>query len=73
MARAQREGLRLTPRQLFEQPTVAELALVAEQASGEETGDGGGVGAVPLTPIAHWFFEPSRWRRTTSTSRCCWV
>ena len=57
IAKANGEGLRLTPKQLFDSPTVAALAAVtgstpvvlAEQ--GEVTGD------VPLTPIQRWFFE----------------
>ena len=64
-ARARRAGLGLTPRQLFECPTVAAQAAVAvtldapavaETATGEAT----------LTPIQRWFFEqdfpnPSHW------------
>ena len=57
IARAAREGLRVTPRQLFEHQTVAELARVAD-ASTETVGEQGLViGAVPLTPIQSWFFE----------------
>jgi non-ribosomal peptide synthase protein (TIGR01720 family) len=57
IARAQQAGLRLTPRQLFQHQTVAELASVAESAvvSGEEQGPV--TGPVPLTPIQQWFFE----------------
>src|SRR5262249_2463437 len=57
IARAAREGLRLTPRQLFEHQTIAELAAVARFAEGARTEQGPVVGPVPLTPIQHWFFE----------------
>ncbi|HKH48745.1 MAG TPA: amino acid adenylation domain-containing protein, partial [Thermoanaerobaculia bacterium] len=56
VARARAAGLALTPRQLFEHQTVAELAAVAGApgwAGGEETVSG----PVPLTPIQRWFFE----------------
>lgn len=57
VARANRAGLRLTPRQLFQHQTVAELAGVIGQA-GVVTIDQERVsGPVPLTPIQHWFFE----------------
>jgi non-ribosomal peptide synthase protein (TIGR01720 family) len=57
IARAAREGLRLTPRQLFERQTVAELAAVAETSPRARGGQGLVTGTVPLTPIQHWFFE----------------
>jgi amino acid adenylation domain-containing protein/non-ribosomal peptide synthase protein (TIGR01720 family) len=57
VARANRAGLGLTPKQLFDHPTVAALAevvaAVRPQAHAEQsvvTGD------VPLTPIQRWFF-----------------
>ncbi|HYH82114.1 MAG TPA: amino acid adenylation domain-containing protein, partial [Longimicrobium sp.] len=56
VARAARRGVEITPRQLFEHPTVAALARVAgtERAAAAEQGDV--VGEAPLTPIQHWFF-----------------
>jgi amino acid adenylation domain-containing protein/non-ribosomal peptide synthase protein (TIGR01720 family) len=57
IARAAREGIRLTPRQLFERQTVAELAQVADTLATRETEQGPVTGSVPLTPIQHWFFE----------------
>ena len=68
VARAGRAGLRLTPRQVFEHPTVAELAAVVgaggAPAAGEEVGEKGAAGPregaageVALTPIQHWFFS----------------
>ncbi|HET7288465.1 MAG TPA: amino acid adenylation domain-containing protein, partial [Pyrinomonadaceae bacterium] len=70
VARARQSGLLLTPRQIFEHPTLAALAEVAEPISqvidkqrdeqGRITGD------VSLTPIQCWFFEqnfpvPAHW------------
>jgi non-ribosomal peptide synthase protein (TIGR01720 family) len=57
VSRAARSGLRLTPKSLFENPTIADLASAAEPiASGAEEA-GPVVGEVPLTPVQHWFFE----------------
>ena len=57
IARANQAGLRLTPRQLFEHQTIAELAAVAG-TTGAITAEQGRVsGAIPLTPIQHWFFS----------------
>ena len=56
VARARAQGLRFTPRQLFEQPTIAGLLAVADAAiiAAEQ---GTVTGTAPLTPIQHWFFE----------------
>ena len=69
VARASREGLHLSPGQLFEHQTVAELAAVAESAGGVEAEQGLVTGNAPLTPIQHWFFEhsapdPNWWNQT---------
>jgi len=58
VARAQRAGLKLSPRQVFLHQTVSELAAVAVQETG--SGDGGPVtGPVVPLPIQRWFFEQS--------------
>ena len=59
VARAGRRGLRLTPRQLFDHPTVERLAASAGAATSVSTGAGESVSGhkVPLTPIQRWFFE----------------
>ncbi len=55
MARANQAGLRLTPRQLFEHQTIAELAEVAGQS--DAAAEQGAVsGEVPLTPVQRAFF-----------------
>jgi non-ribosomal peptide synthase protein (TIGR01720 family) len=57
IARAQQAGLRLTPRQLFQHQTIAELAAVAESSAETREEQGPVTGPVPLTPIQRWFFE----------------
>ena len=55
--RAGQEGLRLTPGQLFEHPTIAGLAAVAERVAEAAAETGPVAGPVPLTPIQSWLFE----------------
>jgi amino acid adenylation domain-containing protein/non-ribosomal peptide synthase protein (TIGR01720 family) len=57
ISRALRGGLRLTPRQIFQHPTVAGLATVAVEAKGAAGEQGPVVGLVPPTPIQRWFLE----------------
>jgi amino acid adenylation domain-containing protein/non-ribosomal peptide synthase protein (TIGR01720 family) len=57
IARANQAGLRLTPRQLFEHQTIAELAAVAGTTEAITAEQGRVSGAIPLTPIQHWFFS----------------
>ncbi|HXO22158.1 MAG TPA: amino acid adenylation domain-containing protein, partial [Thermoanaerobaculia bacterium] len=55
-ARARRAGLVITPKQLFERPTVALLAEVAQVAR-IDAEQGPVDGPAPLTPIQRFFFE----------------
>ncbi|MGW7415243.1 non-ribosomal peptide synthase/polyketide synthase [Streptomyces sp. NPDC054863] len=63
VSRARRAGLVLTPRDVFEQQTVAALAAVCRRA--DETPEPGtddvGTGGVVLTPVMRWLRE---WRGT---------
>ncbi|HEX7241264.1 MAG TPA: condensation domain-containing protein, partial [Longimicrobiaceae bacterium] len=52
---ARRAGLTLLPRQLFEHPTVAELARVARNGAAAPSGQGPVTGPAPLTPIQRGF------------------
>jgi len=61
VARANQAGLQLTPKQLFESPTVAGLAAVAGTAPTIQAEQEPVTGAIPLTPIQHWFFEQKLW------------
>ncbi|MDY7092408.1 MAG: amino acid adenylation domain-containing protein, partial [Acidobacteriota bacterium] len=58
-ARANREGLGITARQLFEHPTIAGLAAVAG-GEGARAEQGPVTGATPLTPIQRWFLDGER-------------
>ncbi|NET52034.1 MAG: non-ribosomal peptide synthetase, partial [Merismopedia sp. SIO2A8] len=68
VAKVNQVGIQLTSNQLFEYPTIAELATVvginpALQAQQEPI-----IGSVPLTPIQKWFFEqnleePHHWNQ----------
>ncbi|MEO1801677.1 MAG: amino acid adenylation domain-containing protein, partial [Cyanobacteria bacterium J06629_2] len=57
IARARQAGLTLTPKQLFQYQTIAELAAVAEVNQPIYAEQGLVTGEVLLTPIQHWFFE----------------
>ncbi len=60
VARARREGWKLTPRQIFERQTLAQLAAVVEALKmGADKGEEPSSGLVPLLPIQEWFFEQS--------------
>src|ERR1700730_11159278 len=54
---ARREGLKLTPKLLFANQTIASLASVAGVSDDENSPSVEAAGDVPLTPIAKWFFE----------------
>jgi amino acid adenylation domain-containing protein/non-ribosomal peptide synthase protein (TIGR01720 family) len=58
VTQAQEAGLYITPRQLFEQPTIAGLAEVAGTQNNTLQQDQGTIaGPVPLTPIQAAFFD----------------
>ena len=57
VARAARAGIVLTPQQIFDYPTIAELARVAGSAKVQRAEQGAIEGPSPLTPIQRRFFE----------------
>ena len=57
IAKARQAGLQITPKQLFQFPTIARLAEVAGTITTIQAEQGLVIGEVPLTPIQHWFFE----------------
>src|SRR6185369_13821148 len=57
VSKANRAGLRITARQLFTYPTIAELAAVAEIAQTTSVEQGEVSGEVELSPIQCWFFD----------------
>jgi amino acid adenylation domain-containing protein/non-ribosomal peptide synthase protein (TIGR01720 family) len=56
IARSSQAGIRLTPKQMFQHQTIAELARVAGSAAQVLAEQGPVVGELPLTPVEHWFF-----------------
>jgi non-ribosomal peptide synthase protein (TIGR01720 family) len=60
IARASQAGIHLTPRQVFDSPTIAELGVLAVTTTPTEAEQGPVTGPTPLSPIQHWFFEQSR-------------
>jgi amino acid adenylation domain-containing protein/non-ribosomal peptide synthase protein (TIGR01720 family) len=66
VARLRAAGWKLTPRQMFDRQTIAELAEVAEAVDAAATAGGergASVGAVPLLPFQAEFFETGMPRR----------
>jgi amino acid adenylation domain-containing protein/non-ribosomal peptide synthase protein (TIGR01720 family) len=57
VARANQAGLQLTPKQIFQYQTIAELATVVGTTKVIQAEQGLITGSIPLTPIQHWFFE----------------
>ncbi len=75
VAHAGQAGITITPKQIFQAPTVSQLALLAEaSAAAGEAGvmadeQGPVEGDLPLTPIQHRFFEtgfaqPHHWNQS---------
>ncbi len=58
-ARAAQAGVHVTPRQVFEHPTIAELARSAS-SSGVLAEQSALTGPAPLAPIQSWFFDTIR-------------
>jgi amino acid adenylation domain-containing protein/non-ribosomal peptide synthase protein (TIGR01720 family) len=69
IARAKEVGLHLSPKQIFQTPTVAGLAAAASKLQAAKAEQGVIEGPVPLTPIQRWFFEqalpdPHHWNQS---------
>ena len=69
VARANQAGLRITPRILFQHPTIAELASEVHDVVHPYAEQDAVSGPVPLTPIQRWFFEqrlpePHHWNQS---------
>lgn len=69
IAKVNQVGLRLTPKQLFQNQTIAELATVTGTTQAIEAQQGAITGSLPLTPIQQWFFEqeqpdPHHWNQS---------
>ena len=57
VSRAAQVGLAISPKQIFQHQTVAELAAVAGTTPTLPVTQERETGVVPLTPIQHWFFD----------------
>lgn len=57
IARAHQHGFKLSPKQIFDTPTIRGLAAKMQVGPQVEAEQGIVTGDVPLTPIQHWFFE----------------
>ncbi|MGE0127971.1 MAG: SDR family NAD(P)-dependent oxidoreductase [Blastocatellales bacterium] len=57
IARFKRAGYQLSPQQLFQNQTIAELAASLDTAQPAQTDQGPVTGPVPLAPSQRWFFE----------------
>jgi non-ribosomal peptide synthase protein (TIGR01720 family) len=57
IARAHQAGVRLTPKQVFEHQTIAELAAIAGKGKTIAVDQGPVSGEAPLTPLQRWLFE----------------
>ena len=69
IAQAQKSGLYFSPRDLFQHPTVAQLATISTSSGSALAQQSPILGAVPLTPIQHWFFaqnlkHPHHWNQS---------
>ncbi|MCC5644523.1 amino acid adenylation domain-containing protein [Nostoc sp. CHAB 5824] len=60
VAKANQAGFQLTPKQVFDRPTIAELAAVVRINESIPAQQGLITGEVPLTPIQHWFFAQNQ-------------
>jgi non-ribosomal peptide synthase protein (TIGR01720 family) len=56
ISRARQAGFAITPRELFQSPTIAELAAATPQMANTSAGEEAASGEVVLTPIQRWFF-----------------
>ena len=71
VARARAAGLELTPRQIFQQQTLAKLAETAgRRPTSADQPTSYGL-PVPLTPVQHWFFAQQGPLRHFNRRSCC--
>lgn len=57
IARANQAGFSLTPKDVFQHPTIKDLAAVSNNNRLIKAEQGIVTGEIPLTPVQHWFFE----------------
>ncbi|MDX3658021.1 amino acid adenylation domain-containing protein [Streptomyces sp. ID05-26A] len=69
VSKARGAGLSFSPRDVFEQRTVAALAAVVRSAV--QSGPSDGVGEVPLTPMLHWLNDNAPYDRLSQARLLC--
>jgi amino acid adenylation domain-containing protein/non-ribosomal peptide synthase protein (TIGR01720 family) len=57
IARARKFGLQLTPQDIFQHQTIADLGAVVRTLISTDSEQGLVVGELPLTPVQRWLFE----------------
>ncbi len=57
ISKMNRVGLYVTPKQLFQYPTIAQLSQAVKATAAVKPEQGIVTGEIPLTPYQHWFFE----------------
>jgi amino acid adenylation domain-containing protein/non-ribosomal peptide synthase protein (TIGR01720 family) len=60
VSRAKNLGIQITPKQIFQNQTIAKLARVVNTTVGVNAQQGRVIGTAPLTPIQQWFFSKNR-------------
>ncbi|MBD2281009.1 non-ribosomal peptide synthetase, partial [Aphanizomenon flos-aquae] len=60
VSRAKNVGIQITPKQIFQNQTIAELARVANTTVSVNAQQGIVTGVAPLTPIQQWLFAQNR-------------
>ena len=74
IARARALGIHLTPKQIFQNPTIFELARVAESKQSITAEQGLVTGELLLTPVQRWLLErdlpnPDHWNQAVTSSQ----
>jgi amino acid adenylation domain-containing protein/non-ribosomal peptide synthase protein (TIGR01720 family) len=60
VSRAKAAGIQVTPQQVFQNQTIAELARVVNTTVSVSAQQGMVIGLAPLTPSQHWFFSQNQ-------------
>jgi amino acid adenylation domain-containing protein/non-ribosomal peptide synthase protein (TIGR01720 family) len=69
VSKARGAGLSFSPRDVFEQRTVAALAAIVRDAV--HSGHSDGIGEVPLTPMLHWLNDNAPYDRLSQARLLC--
>ncbi|MFC5104398.1 amino acid adenylation domain-containing protein [Kibdelosporangium philippinense] len=69
VSKARGAGLSFSPRDVFEQRTVAALAAVTRESV--HSGQSDGIGQVPLTPMLHWLVDNPPYDRLSQARLLC--